>query len=163
MGSVEFKRKLVDQLVAELTAEIEKLKAGFQEARQTAIESPGRMQSRYDTMGVEAAWVATGLSKTIHEKQQALASIKNLRTDPIPDRITIGSLVGVGREDSQVRSYYFIVPSAGGITLALAELPAPIRTLTIGAPAAIALVGRDVGDEVRMPGVSMTEVVLSLM
>jgi len=49
------KQVLLNQLIDIVKKNIETQKMSFEFARQTSLDAPNRMQSRYDTMGIESA------------------------------------------------------------------------------------------------------------
>jgi hypothetical protein len=138
---------LLQGIVALLEEEVADIRIGFEEARRTSIESPGRMQSRYDTMGVEAAWVADGLAKNLKSKIESLARLRQLRLPPAPLKGCVGAVVGVGTPEGS-ESIYFILPGGGGQTVQPSEKGAPVVIVTPGSPAGKALIGKEIGDEV---------------
>ncbi|MDE3166062.1 MAG: hypothetical protein KGN36_09665, partial [Acidobacteriota bacterium] len=118
---------------------------------------------RYDTMGVEAAWVADGLAKNLTLKREALGRLKALRLSDSPQRGSVGTIVGVGPDEGPVEMLYFILPACGG-----AELPSPepekvVRVVTPGANVGRELIGKELGDEVNVrPRRAQPDVVLML-
>ena len=58
---------LIEKLTTMLKASIEGQQKSFESARQASVDAPGRMQSRYDTTGIESAWVADGLAMALRE------------------------------------------------------------------------------------------------
>jgi hypothetical protein len=144
------KSKLVAAIVASIEKEIAQIKVGFEEARLTSIEAPGRMQSRYDTMAVEAAWVASGLSKTIAEKASAMHALRHMELPTSPKRVRLGCVVGVGPEGGEVAALYFIVPGGGGMSLPVDGTALTVQTVTAGAPSSRALISKELGDEVEI-------------
>src|SRR5437588_11599445 len=110
------KGEMLGEIVTRLETEIKKLRESFEEAKLTSIEAPGRMQSRYDTMGVEAAWVADGLAKSIEEKAEGTYRLKNVRLPDSPERVSIGCIVGIGPEGSAIENLYFFLTACGGMS-----------------------------------------------
>ncbi|MDQ3807111.1 MAG: hypothetical protein M3298_02970 [Thermoproteota archaeon] len=143
------KGELLGEIVARLEAEIKKLRESFEEAKLTSIEAPGRMQSRYDTMGVEAAWVADGLAKSLEERVEGVYRLKNIRLPEDPEKVSLGCVVGIGPEDGGVENLYFILPACGGISVTV-ESGVLIQTVMPQAPVARALIGKSLDDEVTV-------------
>jgi hypothetical protein len=141
------KEALLGEIIRKLEAEIKKLRESFEEAKLTSIEAPGRMQSRYDTMGVEAAWVADGLAKSLEEKVEGTYKLKNFTLPENPEKVSLGCVVGIGPEDGGVVNLYFILPACGGISITV-DNNMIIQTVMPQAPVARALIGKSLDDEV---------------
>ncbi|MCU1265693.1 MAG: hypothetical protein JWM21_2011 [Acidobacteria bacterium] len=144
------KTALLEGIIRTLEEEIKTLRASFDEAKLTSIEAPGRMQSRYDTMGVEAAWVADGLAKSIEEKAEGTYRLKNVRLPDSPERVSIGCIVGIGPEGSAIENLYFILPACGGMSIPIDNSNLTLQTVMLQAPVARALIGKSLDDEVNV-------------
>ena len=155
------KTTLLGEIIQKLEAEIKQLRESFEEAKLTSIEAPGRMQSRYDTMGVEAAWVADGLAKSLEEKVEGVYKLKNFRMPEDPERVSIGCLVGIGPDNGDVESIYWILPACGGITIPI-DNNLTLQTVMPQAPVARALIGKSLDDEVMARRGKTDDVVLYL-
>ena len=139
---------LVSQMVTDLQNEIMDLEKSYEHAKETKAVSPGRMQSRYDTMGVEAAWMADSLAKNIEEKRRSISALRSLNLTTPPNRVVLGSLVGIGPEKGETEAFYFIVPSSGGNKYRLDDIGTDVLTVTVHAPIAQEMIGTSVGDYV---------------
>ena len=146
------KRRLLGAVIQAVKEEIESLKVAYKHARETSIVSPTRMQSRYDTMGVEAAWKADTLARSIKEKAQALEYLERVPLSSGPLRAAVGTVVAIGPDGGQVREFYFILPAGGGQRIHLADGTPEVVTITFQAPLAQNLVGRRVGDAIESKG-----------
>lgn len=140
---------LLSEIISKLEGEIKKLRESFEEAKLTSIEAPGRMQSRYDTMGVEAAWVADGLAKSLEEKVEGVYRLKNLRLPENPEKVSLGCVVGIGPNENGVENLYFILPACGGISITVKN-NLVVQTVMPQAPVARALIGKSLDDEVSV-------------
>jgi hypothetical protein len=153
------KTALLAEIIHKLEAEVKQLRESFEEAKLTSIEAPGRMQSRYDTMGVEAAWVADGLAKSIEEKVEGVYKLKNFRMPEDPERVSIGCLVGIGPENGDIESVFWILPACGGISIPIDD-NLTLQTVMPQAPVARALIGKSLDDEVTARRGKTDDVVL---
>lgn len=145
------KTKILEYVIHQTEAEIQRLETGLAHAKHAKLEAPGRMQSRYDTMGVEAGWVADSLTKTISEKSEALAILRRFQLPVQPSRVVPGSLVGLGPKDGEPDDFFFVLPVSGGITYTSEGPPIEVLVITPQAPIARGLLGKTLGEEVRTP------------
>ena len=144
------KRKVFEWVVERLEQEIGQMKTGYEEARRTSIEAPGRMQSRYDTMGVEAAWVADGLARNIEGKLQSLSVLRAFNLPASPPRVALGCIAGVGHDMKATEAAYFLLPGCGGLVIPAEVSSYEIRVITPQSPIGRELLGKAVGDDVRV-------------
>ena len=140
------KQELLTQLIAQIKDDIDKQRKSFEFARNTSVDAPGRMQSRYDTMGVESAWVADGLAKALNEKEMYISRLANFQFGEVADNVCLGSIIGISSEGASLLEYYFILPVASGYKLQVGDTT--IVTLTPATPLGKTLIGKQVGDEI---------------
>lgn len=142
------KKNVLEQLIVVIKTDIEKLRKSFESAKQASIDSPGRMQSRYDTMGIESAWVADGLAKSLNEKESNLTSLENFKFIESSERVCLGSILGISSSDSPTLEYFFILPVFGGYELQ--EKDITITTITPETPFGKVLIGGQIGKKIEI-------------
>jgi hypothetical protein len=108
------KRTLIHKIVARLTSELEVYFRAAQASRAEATHEQSKAESKYDTRGLEASYLALGQSKQAAELEAAIADFKRLDARKIAagEGIGIGALVEL--EISGERSLYLIGPRGGG-------------------------------------------------
>ena len=146
------KTKILEYVIRETESEIDKLKAELAHAKHAKLEAPGRMQSRYDTMGIEAGWMADSLAKALGEKSAALIALQKFSLPTTPPRVAPGAIVGLGPRGGAVEDYYFILPAAGGASYKVQDSQLEVAVITPQAPIARSILGKTVGAEVPGPG-----------
>jgi hypothetical protein len=142
------KVKMLAIVIQIVESEIEQLQTGLAHAKHAKRESPGRMQSRYDTMGIEAGWVADGLCKTLGEKMESLRLLNQFRFVAETNRVGLGSLVGIGSRNGMAQDFYFILPGAGGVSITWEDNE--INIITPQAPIARKISGKMLGNEIML-------------
>jgi len=108
------KRALIQKIVAALTSELGIYFRAAMASRAEATHEQSKAESKYDTRGLEASYLARGQSKQAAELEAAIAEYQKLETRPFAasDGIEIGALVEL-QWDGET-SFYFIGPRAGG-------------------------------------------------
>ena len=109
------KQLVIEQLVAKLTEERDILVRAARDSRTEATDESSKSESKYDTRGLEASYLAGGQSRLAEEAEQALKIVQRLGLIEFAptDEITIGALVEVkAKKRSQ---YYFLSPRGGGL------------------------------------------------
>ena len=108
------KRALIQKIVAKLTSELEVYFRAAQASRAEATHEQSKAESKYDTRGLEASYLARGQSKQAAELEVAIAEFERLdaRKFAAGEAISVGALVEL--EIGGESSFYFLGPRAGG-------------------------------------------------
>lgn len=143
------KEEILKALIDLLRREIDAAVAASRDAASYATDEEARAESKWDTQGLEASYLAAGQAGQAREWSLALQALDAQRaalTAP-KDRVEIGAMVtvrtGVGEEA------FFIVPAAGGQEVREGERL--ITTLTRQAPFTARLWGKVAGDIALLP------------
>ncbi len=147
---MDIKRIILDRVIETVREQTRNAEEGRQRAVQESVFHKGAMASRYDTFKEEAQYLAAGYSTQLQELNRILGTLESLRTDP--PTIKWGSLYAIVEledcEDLSI-SVYFLLPAGGG---EIHEVNGEkITVLTIGSPAASALIRGVPGTTVEMP------------
>jgi transcription elongation GreA/GreB family factor len=145
------KAKLLAEVIAQVEAKLGEMRAGYGAARDAVLSSPHVMKSKREVFGQESAYLANALALNIEEREHDLKTLRNLRLPESPGRVALGCTVGVGPDDGPAESFYFLLPVCGGMGVPLRGGEVIVRVITSGTPIAKALLGKSVGDEVRLP------------
>ena len=141
------KKQLVNIIVDALTQELQKAINAANEAHAAAVDDQSVAETQYDTLAIEAGYLAEGQSKRVSEFQQAIEAYQALELVAFDENstVTIGALVQLAA-DSQSRHWFFIGPAAGGFRCNLAEQA--ITVITPQSPMGIALIGKQQDDDI---------------
>lgn len=143
------KQELKKKLLGCLDEEIEAALAAAQAAQETASHEGNKPENQYDTLSLEAAYLAHGQSERILQLQQEriLLAKWQVAEFPVGEVITTGAVVSL--ENNNLKRYLWITP-CGGRQLRLGE--AEMLILSKEAPLAQSLMGLSEGDELSLPG-----------
>ena len=142
------KRELVDKVIEQLTSEVEGLFKAARAAHAEATHEQSKAEDKYDTRGLEAAYLARGQSRQAAEIGQAIAEFQSmaLRDFGLQDPIDVGAFVELnGKRD---KSYYFIGPRAGGTEVI--QEGKEVMVITPQSPLGQQLVGKKKGDRIKL-------------
>lgn len=108
------KRAVIQKIVAKLNSELEGYFRAAQAAHAEATHEQNKAENKYDTRGLEAAYLARGQSRQAKETEAAIAAFEKLEARAFKkgEAIDLGAVVEV--ESKSERSIYFIGPKAGG-------------------------------------------------
>jgi transcription elongation GreA/GreB family factor len=138
---------LVSAIVEKLEFELSTAVAASAQAHDSATHSENIAANKYDTLAVEAAYLAHGQSMRIAELKQSIALYQHFQRPAFNARATIelGALVCIEDDQGQQRRF-LIGPAAGGLSIDSEQ--GAIQVITPAAPLGQALIGKRVDDEV---------------
>ena len=143
------KTSLLQRIIATLEHDMEVLRQAAQTAYETATAEENIAENKYDTLGLEASYLATGQARRTAEIRQALLTYQQLvLRDYDPARgIQIGCLVTLEDEEGRQR-LLFLGPEGAG--LKIGEGDALVTVITPRAPLGQQLLGKKLDDEVSL-------------
>jgi transcription elongation GreA/GreB family factor len=138
------KRALIKKITAKLAGELQIYFRAAQFSRAEATHESSKAESKYDTRGLEASYLARGQSKQAAELEAAIAEFEklNVRTFADGEAIGIGALVEL--ENGGGNFFYFLGPRAGGTEVVHDKKE--ILVITPHSPLGEQLLGKKSGD-----------------
>ncbi|MEY2427366.1 MAG: hypothetical protein QOJ40_251 [Verrucomicrobiota bacterium] len=111
------KPQLLKQIIAALTQSLSVLEKAARASHEEATHESSRAESKYDTRGLEAAYLAGGQTRQAKEILDAIALYQSLALKKFTsdDPIDLTALVELKADGA--RSYYFIGPKSGGLEI----------------------------------------------
>jgi transcription elongation GreA/GreB family factor len=142
------KQMLLEAIVAQLVEELEVYFRAAQASHAEATHEQSKPESKYDTRGLEASYLARGQSKQAAEMQAAIKEFQNLpvRDFVKGDFIDVGALVEL--EQGKERTLYFVGPRAGGTEVKYGERE--LLVITPSSPLGAQLMGKKQGDRLQL-------------
>ena len=146
MDKAELHRQVIEQLHAELA----RAEQAALTAHETATHAENVAENKYDTLGLEAAYLASGQARRVAQLQQTLMTWRQLRPRPFDSDqgIQLGALVQLATEDGH-EHWLFLGPPGASMKLQLADQT--IQVLGNTAPLGKLLLGKKPGDEISLP------------
>jgi len=144
------KTLLIDALLDELNQNLATTILAANEARALATHEQSKPETQYDTVGLEASYLAHGQSQRVEEIKQSINSWKELagREVNLARGVSLGSLVELEDEDGNT-SYYLLGLHAGGMKLQ--QDGVLITVITNSSPLGKSLIGQQIYDEIYPP------------
>ncbi|MGE4408018.1 GreA/GreB family elongation factor [Pseudomonas sp.] len=141
------KNAIRQQIIATLEADRQVAQAALAASHEAATHAESKAENKYDTRGLEAAYLADGQRRRLHEIETALAAYRNLPSGTCPDGgARVGALLCLEHGGSE--RWFFLGPDAAG--LKLQHEGREILVISPRSPLGQALLGHEVGDEVEI-------------
>jgi transcription elongation GreA/GreB family factor len=142
------KRTIVQQIIKQLGSQLENLAGAARTMHADASDEQNKAEDKYDTRGLETAYLASSQARLATETEEALAAYQTLplRKFSSTDPIDLTALVELETRD--VRSFYFIGPCSGG--LEIHHKATEILVITPESPMCQQLAGKKAGDRIKL-------------
>ncbi len=143
------KKQLVDLVVTALSKQLQQAIDAANEAHAAAVDDQSVAETQYDTLAIEASYLAEGQSKRVIEFQHAIDAYKALELLEFNNDsyIALAALVQLSA-DSDDNHWFFIGPAAGGFRCQIAQQN--ITVITPQSPMGIALIGKQLDDDIEV-------------
>lgn len=140
------KEQIVLILLEHIKQELATLLTAANNAHLAAIDDQSVAETQYDTLAIEASYLAQGQSRRVQELQAALKAIQALVLNT-SEPINMGSLVQLASDIHQDH-WFFIAPAAAGFRCEIEQHK--ITIITPLSPLGKALIGKYCHDEITL-------------
>src|SRR3954466_7756198 len=109
------KQALVRKIIAALEAELERFAKAARASHAEATDPQSKAEHKYDTRGLEAAYLAGGQAKKVAEIEESIEQFQKLKLQEFSAETAIdyGALVQIEMRGGS--SWYFVGPRSGGL------------------------------------------------
>jgi transcription elongation GreA/GreB family factor len=143
------KQQVLQRIIEKLEIDLDVAVRAAQTAYETATHEENIAENKYDTLGLEASYLAAGQARRVEEIRLALTAYRNLVLKPFDDHrgIQPGDLISLESANG-VQQTLFLGPDAAGLKISLGETL--VTVITAKAPLGQNLVGKFDGDELEI-------------
>lgn len=140
---------LQQQVLDRLEQDLLQAEQAARVAHETATHEENIAENKYDTLGLEAAYLATGQARRAEAIREAMAAWRQFRPRAYDasQGIQLGALVCLVDADGQ-QQQLFLGPAGGSMKLASGN--EAVQVISSDAPLGRALLGKGEGDEVSI-------------
>ena len=140
---------LRQQVLERLAEDLLQAEQAVRLAHEAATHEENIAENKYDTLGLEAAYLATGQARRAEAIRRAMATWRQFRPTPYDARkgIQLGALVCLVDADEK-QQQVFLGP--GGGSMKLVSEAQIVQVISSEAPLGRAMLGRREGDEVSI-------------
>jgi transcription elongation GreA/GreB family factor len=142
------KKSLIKKIIAHLADELELYLKAARASHAEATDPQSKAENKYDTRGLEAAYLARGQSRQAAQAEQAIQELQKLRLREFSakDPIDLGALVEL--EGKGEHTFYFIAPRGGGTEIRHEKKE--VLVITPQSPLGEQLVGKLEGEQLEI-------------
>lgn len=143
------KQKVYDALVLQLRKELDATVGAQKEAADYATNEESRAESKYDTQGLEASYLAAGQAAHARELAGAIEQLAGLEQELTAPRDTVlrGALVKC--RQGRFTDWFYLAPAGGGEVLDVDGTE--VTVITLHSPIGEAIAGKKKGAEYALP------------
>lgn len=143
------KEKLIAQVIDYLRGELSTTLQAAENAHLAAIDDQSVAETQYDTLAIEASYLAEGQSRRVQEIKEAIRIFEQLKITAFTENtpIDIGAFVQL-QKDQNTKKIFFIAPAAGGYRSN--NLNYNYTIITPQSPMGMALMGKYQDDELEL-------------
>lgn len=146
------KLQLIKKIVNHLNEELDILLVAANNAHLAATDDQSIAETQYDTLAIEAGYLAEGQSRRVDELKDAIASFEQLseviiKSPSNHNQVQLGSIVQLSK-DQIVNQYFFIAPAAAGFRCMIEDKS--FTVITPQSPMGKALINKILDDEVSI-------------
>ena len=143
------KHELQQRVLQRLAEDLLQAEQAARVAHETATHEENIAENKYDTLGLEAAYLATGQARRADAIAQAMATWRQFRPGAYDETrgIQLGALVCL--VDAGGGEHHFFLGPAGG-SMKLVGGDSAVQVISSDAPLGQALLGKCEGDEVSI-------------
>ncbi|SDX48639.1 GreA/GreB family elongation factor [Pseudomonas syringae] len=143
------KQDVLQLIIDTLKIDLDIAQRAAQTAYETATHEENIAENKYDTLGLEASYLAAGQARRVEEIRQSLARYQNWALKPFDESrgIQTGDLVVVEAANGQMQQL-FLGPDAAGLKVFANDRL--ITVITARAPLGQSLLGKLENDEVQI-------------
>lgn len=139
------KDHVIEHLRFALDAQLATAKIAAKTAHDTATHEESIPENKYDTLGLEAAYLAQGYSQRVNECYNDVQLFNSAFKHKIQGVVQVGALVCV-TWDKVPHKWFYIGPAAGGLTVELHDVT--VQVITPSAPLGKQLLNKQCYDEI---------------
>jgi len=151
------KQDVLQLIIDKLEVDLDIAQRAAQTAYETATHEENIAENKYDTLGLEASYLAAGQARRVEEIRQSLVLYQKLTLATFNEDkgIQPGDLITL-ENHLGVEQHLFLGPDAAGLKIQYNEHA--ITVITARAPLGQTLLGKQAGDEleIRVNGSSQT-------
>ncbi|MBH0041331.1 GreA/GreB family elongation factor [Pseudoalteromonas sp. SWXJZ10B] len=141
------KTHVIEHLRFALEAQLTTAKVAAKTAHDTATHEENIAENKYDTLGLEAAYLAQGQAQRVNDCYKSIELFEPAFNEKPTDKIAVGSLICL-EDDNAAQKWFYLGPAAGGLTVEVKG--STIQVVTPEAPLGKLLLDKHLDDEVSL-------------
>lgn len=142
------KSDILKAIIGELEAEIRRIQGANKEASMSATDSEFRAESKWDTGGLEASYLARGYAQQFAQLAKQVNILKAFQLPSFEGKAAgLGALVNCDLDGFEC--HLFLLPAGGGVELQLDDTE--VTVVTLDSPLGRGLINKRESETFRLP------------
>ncbi len=144
-----YKEKLIEQIVKKLQQELSNAVEAANNAHLAATDDQSVAETQYDTLAIEAAYLAEGQTRRVQEITQAINAFEQMNLISFDENtpVTLSAMVQLSQDQAN-KHWFFIAPAAGGFKTKINNKHYTV--ITPQSPIGQELIGKFLEDDIRV-------------
>src|SRR3954464_5868379 len=138
------KAPLLKQIIASLAESLSHLEKAARASHMEATHESSKAENKYDTRGLEAAYLAGGQARQAREILDSIATYESLAARDFGPGEPIDVSAVIEMESDGAKAWFFVGPKNGGLEVKVG--PREITVITPQSPLGQNLIGKKAGD-----------------
>lgn len=149
MSDMKSKQELLTHIIESLENDWNGLNQAAIEAHKNSTSAESRQEGKYDTRGIEAAYLAGAQAEQVAILEEKIAKLRalSLSEDMSENDITLGNLILVDHDGDDIG--FFMLPAGGGIEFEHQGIP--FSVVTPESPVGLELLSKTAGAAIQLP------------
>ena len=139
------KTHVIEHLRFALEAQLTTAKIAAKTAHDSATHEENIAENKYDTLGLEAAYLAQGQAQRVNDCYKSIELFDAIFNEKPTTKIAVGSLICL-EDEANLQKWFYLGPVAGGLTVTVKNHV--IAVVTPGAPMGKQLLNKQIDDEI---------------
>ena len=143
------KKNLIQNIINDLSNKLNRSITSANEAHAIAVDDQSIAETQYDTVAIEASYLAEGQSRRVQEYQEAIKCYQSLIYKHFDENstITLTALIQLSKDKTK-QHWFFIGPDAGGFSCKLSQQL--ITVITPDSPMGLAMLDKQQDDDIEV-------------
>ena len=144
---IDVKHRLIQQITQNLHSKLEFLQRAAEETHADSTSDENKAEGKYDTRGIEAAYLAGAQAQKLQSFEAAVAKLDAMEAEDEPDSVLLGSLVVISSDQEELN--YLLLPAGAGSEIK--EQQESYLVISPSSPIGTEVLGKELGASVQIP------------
>ena len=143
------KAAVIEEIISKLRSQLAVAAGASNEAASYASDEEAKAESKWDTQGIEASYLAAGQAGQARVIAEAIQSLKSFLLDIQSDNKTITAGTLIECDLNGFNDWFFLSPEGGGVSVKIDD--SEVTVITPQSPIGQQIIGKKAGANFNLP------------